>query len=143
MSRNPKRPPSQRQLRVGEELRHVLAQMLARETFHVEEIDSVTLAVTEVSASPDLRNAKAFVSVIGDGDEQLAIKALNKISGHFKHEIAHRVHLKYVPNIRFESDTSFDTGNRIEDLLAAERANRAAKGLPPLGRNTDDEPEEE
>ncbi|GAB5388212.1 MAG: 30S ribosome-binding factor RbfA [Alphaproteobacteria bacterium] len=124
-------------MRVGEELRHVLAQMLARETFHVEEIDNVTLAVTEVSASPDLRNAKAFVSVIGEGDEALAIRALNKHAKQFRHMIAQSVHLKYVPQIHFISDTSFDSGSRVDELLAAEQAKRTKKGLPPLSASED------
>lgn len=111
------RPPSQRQLRVGEELRHALARILGRGDLADPALDGVPVTVTEVRMSPDLRNATAFVTPFGGGDTAGVVKALNRAGGYFRGQIAHEVKLRLTPSIRFTADTSFDEAQRVEALL--------------------------
>lgn len=109
--------PSQRQLRVGEELRHALAEVLHRADFHDPELQSLNVTVTEVRISPDLRNATAFVTPLGGGDATDAVRALRRAAPFFRAQLARAVKLRYVPTIGFEADTSFDYASRIDRLL--------------------------
>ena len=109
--------PSQRQLRVGEELRHVLAEILQRGDLRDPALKGVILTVTEVRASPDLRNATAFVSPLGGGDIAAILTGLKRAAPFLRSELGKRVHLKYLPMLQFKEDTSFDEGARIDAAL--------------------------
>jgi len=111
------RAPSQRQLRVGEELRHALARVLARGELSDPALDGVTVTVTEVRVSPDLRNATAFVTPFGGGEAGPLVKALNRAAGYFRGMLAREVRLQFSPTIRFKLDESFDEASRIEAVL--------------------------
>lgn len=113
---------SQRQLRVGEAIRHALANVFQRGDvpWHKEFIASgrvPIITVTEVQVSPDLKNATAFVMPLGGERLGETIKELNNIVGFFRHEIAQSVDLRFVPKLRFATDTSFDYAERIEKIL--------------------------
>jgi ribosome-binding factor A len=111
------RAPSQRQLRVGEELRHALARILGRGDLGDPALDGVPVTVTEVRMSPDLRAATAFVTPFGGGDATEVVKALNRAGGYFRGQIAHEVKLRLTPSVRFTADLSFDQATRVERLL--------------------------
>jgi ribosome-binding factor A len=111
------RAASQRQLRVGEELRHALVRILARGELGDPALDGVSITVTEVRMSPDLRNATAFVTPFGGGDTATVVKALNRAGGYFRGQLAHEIDLRCTPSVRFTADASFDAALRIERLL--------------------------
>lgn len=111
------RAASQRQLRVGEELRHALVRILARGELGDPALDGVSITVTEVRMSPDLRNATAFVTPFGGGDTAALVKALNRAGGYFRGQLAHEIDLRCTPSVRFTADASFDAALRIERLL--------------------------
>jgi ribosome-binding factor A len=119
---------SQRQLRVGEGLRHVLAELLMRGGLRDPLLAEASLTVTEVRPSRDLRHATVFVTRLGGelGDDLLA--ALARAAPHLRGESARRLHLKYAPELAFRPDTSFAEAARIEALLEAERAQLARHG---------------
>ena len=109
--------PSQRQLRVGEALRHALADVLARGELRDPELAGLQATVTEVRVSPDLRAATAFVVPFGGGDAAGLAKALNRASAFFRMRLADAVELRVAPTIHFAADLSFDKAERIERLL--------------------------
>lgn len=117
MSRQPARAPSQRQLRVGEEVRHALAQALERGELRDPAIKGVAITVTEVRLSPDLKNATAFVVPLGGGDPKPIVQALNRASAFLRGWVGKHVQLRYTPRIGFEADLSFDEAQRIENVL--------------------------
>ncbi len=124
MSRQPARAPSQRQLRVGEEVRHVIAQALERGEIRDPAIKGVAVTVTEVRLSPDLKNATAFVVPLGGGDSAPVVEALNRASGFLRGWVAKHVQLRHVPKINFTADVSFDAAARIGDVLNDPRVRR-------------------
>jgi len=112
--------PSQRQLRVGEEIRHALAQVLERGDLRDPVLNKISVTVTEVSVSPDLKNATCFVTPLGGGDEaavQEMITALARAAKFLRYEIAHNTQLKHTPALRFRYDSTFDEAGYIEKLL--------------------------
>ena len=113
----PSRAPSQRQLRVGEELRHAVARILDHAHFRDPDLASASITVTEVRVSPDLKNATAFVTPLGGADMERVVAALNRARGYFRGQIGRSVSLKFVPNITFSPDTSFEYSTRIDELL--------------------------
>jgi ribosome-binding factor A len=117
MTRRSGGAPSQRQLRVGEELRHTLVRILGRGGLRDPELDGVQVTVTEVSVSPDLHNATAFVVPFGGGPSDKLVAALNRASGFFRAQFGRELKLRYVPGIRFEADRSFEHAKRIDRLL--------------------------
>lgn len=120
--------PSQRQLRVGELIRHELAAMLARGEIHDEVLASHVVSVTEVRLSPDLKLATAYVMPLGGQDEKVVLAALDRHRRFLRGEIAHRLDLRFSPDIRFRRDETFDEADRIARLLRDERVRR---DLPP------------
>ncbi|MFN4276245.1 MAG: 30S ribosome-binding factor RbfA [Ferrovibrio sp.] len=109
---------SQRQLRVGEELRHILSDILLRGHFRDPDlIDGVSVTVTEVRVSPDLRNATAFVMPLGGEDATKTIAALNRAQAYIRTEAAHRINLRLAPSFSFKLDESFDEAARVERVL--------------------------
>ncbi len=118
MNKRNARAPSQRQLRVGEEIRHALAHVLERGEVHDPDLADKTITVTEVRISPDLKNATAFVVPLGGrGDGEGIVRALNRIRPFLRHRVAQAVHLRSAPNLTFVADTSFDEAGHINDLL--------------------------
>ena len=113
--------PSQRQLRVAEEIRHVLAKMLIENNLFIDGLKSSYIMVTEVSISPDLAYATAYIQGIGDIDTDEQIELLNKHKGAFRYKIGKAIRLRIVPDIIFKSDNSFETSQYIEDLLNSPR----------------------
>lgn len=109
--------PSQRQLRVGEQIKHILAQSMSRGDFYHENVDASRITVTEVRASPDLRNATAFI-IVAEGDTAEAVRALNDQRGQFQKDIAAQSTTKFTPKIIFKEDHAFANAGRIEDLLS-------------------------
>lgn len=116
--------PSQRQLRVGELIRHALAEMLARGDIHDDVLASHVVTVPEVRLSPDLKLATAYIMPLGGQDVAPVLKALEANKRYLRGEIAHRVNLKYAPDIRFRADESFAEAERIDALLDPEKVRR-------------------
>jgi ribosome-binding factor A len=108
---------SARQLRVGEELRHVLAAVLERGDMRDPDLRGASITVTEVDVSPDLRNATAFVMPLGGADRERVMAALRRAAPYFRAQVAQRVELRHAPDFRFELDRSFDHAHRIGELL--------------------------
>jgi len=108
---------SQRQLRVGEELRHALSQLLARGELRDPQLSDVNLTVTEVRISPDLKSATAFIVPLGGGDPGPVIAALNHAAGFLRSQLGQAVKLRYTPRLSFQADTSFDEAARINAIL--------------------------
>ncbi len=118
MSSSNKTPTqSQRQLRVGEMIRHALSEMLIRGDIHDDVIASHVITISEVRMSPDLKIAKAFVMPLGGVDIEPVLKALENNKRYIRGEIAHKVHLKYAPDFRFIADKSFEEASRIDKIL--------------------------
>jgi len=109
--------PSQRQLRVGEMLRHALAEILQRGDVSDPVLETTVVTVPEVRCSPDLRHATVYVMPLGGLKADEVIEALNRNRKFLRGELAHRVTLKYMPDLKFEIDRSFDTADRIDELL--------------------------
>lgn len=122
--------PSQRQLRVGELIRHALAGMLARGEIHDDTLVEHVVSITEVRMSPDLRLASVYVMPLGGKDTELVIEALGRHKRFIRGEIAHRIDVKFAPDIRFLFDSTFDEAQRIERLLASPEVARDL-GKPP------------
>ncbi len=116
--------PSQRQLRVGELIRHALAEILQRGDVHDPALEGTVVTVPEVRMSPDLKLATAFVMPLGGkgGDEIVA--ALDRNKRYLRGEIAHRVNLRFAPELRFRIDTSFAEGERVDALLRSPEVRR-------------------
>ena len=108
---------SQRQLRVGEMLRHALSAILNRGDLRDPDLAGKSVTVTEVRMSPDLRNATVFVQPLGGGDATKVIAALGRAEPFLKRQVASEVELRYVPSFSFTPDTSFDQATRIDALL--------------------------
>lgn len=117
MMRTGVKAPSQRQLRVGEELRHALAEVLSRDELRDPALSGVSITVSEVRASPDLRSATAFVMPLGGGDTATVLAALNRAAGFLRGRVGRTVRLKFAPAFRFEADTAFEEAGRIDALL--------------------------
>ncbi|MGE3145666.1 MAG: 30S ribosome-binding factor RbfA [Pseudorhodoplanes sp.] len=115
---------SQRQLRVGELIRHELADMLTRGDVHDPVIEGHLITVPEVRMSPDLRLATVYVMPLGGKDEAEVVEALNRNRKFLRGEIAHRVNLKFAPDLRFRLDERFDEAERIEKLLRTPQVRR-------------------
>lgn len=119
MSRQSATPEQQsvRTLKVGERVRHILSELLARGEAHDDVLTAHSVSVTEVRMTPDLRNAKAFVKPLLGEDEAAVMKALRTNTAFFQKEVAQRLGLKFAPRLNFQPDESFDEAERIERLL--------------------------
>jgi len=122
--------PSQRQLRVGELVRHAMAEMLTRGDVHDPVIETHMITVPEVRMSPDLRLATIYVMPLGGQDEKVVLEALDRNARFLRGEIAHRVNLKFAPEIRFRIDERFDEAERIEKLLRTPEVQRDLASKP-------------
>ena len=110
--------PSQRMLRVGEQVRHALAETMQRGDIVDPLIETAVISISEVRMSPDLKIATAFVSPLGAKDPQAIVEALNKHAKFVRGRVSHALsQMKFMPQFRFRLDTSFDNFTRINDLL--------------------------
>ena len=116
-SERDKRGHSQRQLRVGEELRHLLATLLERGEMRDPDLRGASITVTAVDVSPDLRSATAFIVPLGGQDEPRLLAAMRRAAPWFRAQVGEGAGLRYAPEIRFEIDRSFDEADRIGTLL--------------------------
>jgi ribosome-binding factor A len=110
---------SVRTLRVGEQVRHVLSEILARGDVHDETLDKHMVSVTEVRMSPDLRHATVFVKPLLGKEEEIVLKALRTNTAYLQREVASRSTQKYAAKLKFLIDESFDEGGLIDTLLRA------------------------
>ena len=110
--------PSQRQLRVGEEIRHQLSLALLRGDVYVPELEGISVTVSEVSVSPDMSNARAFVTPLGGQDMDEVVAILNVIAPDLQTWIAQKVHLRRMPRIKFMADHSFENAQKMSSLIA-------------------------
>jgi ribosome-binding factor A len=128
-------PAGQRQLRVGEEMRHALSEILRDNRLSDPDLQDKVITVTEVRISPDLRNATAFVMPLGGTDTEKTVGALNRASGYFRGELARAINMRYAPTIRFRADETFEEASRIERILHDPAVARDLKS----GKDEDDE----
>jgi ribosome-binding factor A len=129
---------SQRQLRVGELIRHELAEMLSRGDIHDPVIEAHLVTVPEVRMSPDLRLATIYVMPLGGRDATDVVDALERSKRYVRGEIARRVNLKFAPEIRFRADERFDEAERIEKLLRTPVVQRDLKSEKQSGDEKDE-----
>lgn len=115
---------SVRLLKVGEQVRHILSELLMRQVVHDEVLSAHTVSVTEVRMSPDLQHASVFVKALLGEDEAIVLKALRTHTAFFQREVAQRLRLKFAPKVKFLPDESFDTASRIDALLADPKVRR-------------------
>ncbi len=117
-------PPTQRQLRAGELIRHALTDIFAREEFADPDLYGKSITITEVRISPDLKNATAFAAPLGGEDMAKTVAALNRVAGFMRGRLSREIDMRYTPILRFIADDSYDEARRIEALLASERVRR-------------------
>lgn len=109
---------SVRVLKVGERVRHILSELLARQEVHDDTVSAANISVTEVRMTPDLRNAVVYVKPLLGRDEDTIVKALRQNTAFLQKEVARRLGLKFAPKLQFRADESFDEAERIERLLS-------------------------
>lgn len=126
MSRQPATPETRsvRLLKVGEQVRHVLSELLMRQEVHDEVLTAHSVSVTEVRMSPDLRHAIAYVKPLLGTDEEAVLKALRTNTAFFQREVAGRLKLRFAAKLKFRPDESFDEASRIDALLADPKVKR-------------------
>ncbi len=122
--------PSQRQLRVGEALRHALAEVLTRNEIRDPDLDGISVTVTQIKPSPDMRYATVYCEPLGGQNAKVIVAALNRHKGFLRGEMGRRITMKFTPELRFVEDQSFAEAQKIETILKSERVSRdlAASG---------------
>jgi len=115
---------SVRTLRVGEQVRHILSEILQRGDVHDDVLTSHVVSITEVRMSPDLRHATVFVKPLLGKDEDAVLKALRTNTAYLQREVAHRVKMKYAARLKFLADESFDEGSHIDKILRSDQVAR-------------------
>lgn len=118
------RAPSQRQLRVGELIRHTLADILQRGEVHDPALEGMVVTVPEVRMTPDLRLATVFVMSLGGKGADTLVATLDRHRKFLRGEVSHRVDLRFAPDLRFRLDESFEEGERIDSLLRSPQVKR-------------------
>ena len=108
---------SQRQLRVGEELRHLISKALLRESFYDQIIEDNSITITEVNVSPDLKNAKVYIMPLGGENKFEVLDSLNKSNGRIKKIISSNINLRQIPKLQFKIDETFEYAKNIENIL--------------------------
>ncbi|TKW65297.1 MAG: 30S ribosome-binding factor RbfA [Paracoccus denitrificans] len=116
--------PSQRQLRVGELIRHRLSELLLRADVHDPDLNRHSITVGEVRASPDLKVATAYIMPLGGTEKDDALQALRRNSRELRHLVAKGLNLKYAPELRFQLDETFDRMDDTRRMFADERVQR-------------------
>jgi ribosome-binding factor A len=126
MAKRSPKEPSQRQRRVNELLRHAMADIFMRGDLSDDDLRGAVITVTEVQASPDLKNARVFLVPLGGEKQETILAAVRRHGRFLRGELAHRVELKYVPELTFELDSTFDHSDRVDALL---RSGKVARDL--------------
>jgi ribosome-binding factor A len=116
--------PSQRMLRIGELIRHKLAELLSRGEIHDDVLASHVITIPEVRLSPDLKLATVYVMPLGGNDVKPVIEALTRNKKYIRSEVAHTLNLRYAPDLRFREDETFEEATRIDRLLDSDRVRR-------------------
>ena len=129
-------PPSQRQLRVGELVRHALSDVLTRGDVHGLDLGGTLVSVSEVRMSPDLKIATCFVTPIGPGDAKALPKKLAAASRDMRMQIGRQLNLRFTPTLRFKPDTSFDSYGKIDAIL---RSPEVARDTDPVRGQSDED----
>ncbi len=126
MAKQPASPEARsvRLLKVGEQVRHILSDLLMRQEVHDEVLSAHSVSVTEVRMSPDLRHATAFIKPLLGANEEAVLKALRTNTAFFQKEVAQRLRLKYAAKLKFLADVSFDVADHIDKLLANPKVQR-------------------
>jgi len=138
MQRNPSakpagkagRPPSQRQLRVGEVIRHALAEILQRGEVHDPVFEGTIVTIPEVRMAPDLKCATVYVAPLGGKDTDAVVEAFERNKKYLRGEVARRVNLRTAPDLRFRVDSSFDVGARVDAVLRSVEVVRDLEAEP-------------
>ena len=131
--------PTQRQLRVGEEIRHALSDIMLRAAFRDPELAGRVITVTEVRISPDLRNATAFVLPL-EGEAAPMVAALNRAGAYLRGQLARPVTLKYLPSLQFVHDERFDEATRIDRIMHSPQVQQDL-ARPTAGQDADADPD--
>jgi ribosome-binding factor A len=116
MSKN--RPPSQRQLKAGELIRRALSEILAKENIRDPDLKGVSVTISEVRASPDLKHAIVYAAPLGGGDPEVVVKALQRCGSFLRGRLGKEMEMKSTPRLKFVADRSFDTAEDMAKLLA-------------------------
>ena len=126
MSRQQATPETRsvRLLKVGEQVRHVISELLTRQMVHDEVLSAHSVSVTEVRMSPDLRHATVFVKPLLGADEEIVLKALRTNTAYLQKSVAAKIRMKYAAKLKFLPDESFDEASRIDALLSDPRVRR-------------------
>jgi ribosome-binding factor A len=124
MRRDTGNGPSQRQLRVGEMLRHALAEILRENDIRDPELDGVSVTITQVKPSPDMRYATVYCEPLGGENAKQIVAALNRHKGFLRGEMGHRIAMKFTPDLRFVEDQSFAEAEKIETILKSPEVQR-------------------
>ena len=120
----PSKTPSQRQLRAGELVRHALADILRRGELRDPAVDGVSITVTEVRTSPDLRQATVYCMPLGGERKDEVVEGLNRCASHIRGQLGREIDMKFTPALTFRHDETFDEAGRIEALLRNEAVRR-------------------
>lgn len=113
-----KKGPSQRQLRAGELIRHALSEILQREPLRDPELAGVSITVSEVRVTPDLKQASVYAVPLGGGGEEEIVKALNRVAPYLRGLLGKKIELKFTPELKFRRDETFAEAQKIDALLA-------------------------
>lgn len=130
--------PSQRQLRVGEEVRRVLAELFGRTTFRDPDLADATVTVTEVRLSPDFKHATVFVARLGRSDIDALLPALKRVAPWLRTQMSHKLRLRAAPELHFQPDTTLDVAMHMDSLLKSPDVQRDLTAKDQAG----EEPEE-
>lgn len=141
-ARRPPPGPSQRQLRAGELVRHALVEILREEELQDPALAGVSVTVTEVRMSPDLRHAVCFVEPLGGGHAAEVTAGLNRVSRFLRGRLGHAIDLKFTPDLRFVHDESFDEAARMDRLFDDPRVRRDLERDGEGPQEDEDEPED-
>ncbi len=109
--------PTQRQLRVGEEIRHALSHVLMRDEAHISDLDGVSVTISVVKIGPDLKNATAYFTTLGGASDESALKTLNKFAPILRKLMGKRIHMRHIPKLYFKLDKSFELAGRVNAIL--------------------------
>jgi ribosome-binding factor A len=129
-SRSQTTGPTQRQLRVGEMLRHALVDVLRRGDIRDPDLAGVSVTVTQVKPSPDMKHATVFCEPLGGRNAKQVVAALNRHKGFLRGELGHLIAIKFTPELRFVEDESFAEAEKIETILKSERVQRDLAAPP-------------
>ncbi|MDR9763148.1 30S ribosome-binding factor RbfA [Rhizobium redzepovicii] len=129
MTRATSSAPSQRMLRVGEQVRAAITQVLQRGEVRDDVIEATVISISEVRMSPDLKIATAYVTPLGVSDHRVVIEALNRHARYIRGRLGQQLRqMKYMPEVRFRDDTSFDNYKKIDELLRSPEVRRDLDG---------------